>query len=165
VTRTRGLGLAVLCISLVVMHYAVRPLLGTRATVDFLAAGVLLAAVRTRPGAAAIVGCAAGLVADAMAPSSFGAAMLAFTVVGGAASWLKATFFGENITLDAMFVLGGKLAFDAIFMLTERRLSTGDAMMHLVTWSALSALLTAVAGVVALVVFRPLLQPRVGELS
>ena len=58
---------------LIVAHFAVRPLFASRASVDFLLIAVLFSAVRMRPGVAAIVGLAAGVVVDALAPSVFGA--------------------------------------------------------------------------------------------
>ena len=46
---------------LVALHYSIRPLLGTRISVDFLVIAVLLTAVHVRPGVAALIGFAAGL--------------------------------------------------------------------------------------------------------
>jgi hypothetical protein len=46
---------------LILLHYTLRPLLAWRAEIDFLVIAVLLAAVRLRPGAAAVVGCVVGL--------------------------------------------------------------------------------------------------------
>ena len=40
----------------VVLHYTLRPLLGWRAPMDFLVLALLLAAVRVRPSAAAVIG-------------------------------------------------------------------------------------------------------------
>ena len=47
---------------LVVLHYTLRPLLGTRVTADFLLIAVLVTAVEVRPGVAAVVGLLAGAV-------------------------------------------------------------------------------------------------------
>ena len=51
---------------LLVLHYTLRPLLGWRAPIDFLIIAVLLAAVRIRPGSAALVGFALGLATDSL---------------------------------------------------------------------------------------------------
>ncbi len=59
---------------LVALHYTVRPLLGWRVSMDFLVIAVLLMAVRVRPGAAAMIGFATGLVADSLTPTSRGPA-------------------------------------------------------------------------------------------
>ena len=55
-------------ILLLIAHYTVRPLIGGRAPVDFLAIAVLFSAVRLRPGAAALLGFAVGLTIDALQP-------------------------------------------------------------------------------------------------
>ena len=80
---------------LILLDFSVRPLLGWRAEIDFRIIALLLAAVRMRPGSAAVLGCIMGLVADSLTPHAFGAGALAMTVVGYMASWLKAVFFAE----------------------------------------------------------------------
>ena len=125
-----AVGLVALFAGLLVLHYSLRPLLG----------------------------CLAGLAADALSPSSFGAAAIAMTGVGFAASWLKASFFDEHIALNAVFLLLGKLGFDAVFLLAERRLSVGPLLLQLGVWSLLSAVITAVAGLAVLVLFRPIID-------
>jgi rod shape-determining protein MreD len=93
---------------LLAAHYTVRPLIGGRAQVDFLAIAVLFSAVRLRPGGAVVMGFLIGLMVDALQPDSFGAATLAFTLVGYAASWLKAVFFADHVALTGLFVFAGK---------------------------------------------------------
>jgi rod shape-determining protein MreD len=144
--------------ALLVLHYSLRPLMGWRTPVDFLLIGVLLVSVRVRPGTAALLGCFAGIAADALSPSSFGAAAIAMTCVGFGASWLKASFFDEHIALNALFLLLGKLGFDAVYLFAERRLSVGQVLMQLGVWSLLSAVVTAVAGLAILVLFRPIID-------
>jgi len=51
---------AVAFVILVLLHYSLRPLLGWRAEIDFLLIALLLAAVRVRPGTAALIGCGSG---------------------------------------------------------------------------------------------------------
>jgi hypothetical protein len=70
------------CLLLIVLHYTVRPLIGSRISLDFMVVAVLLLAVRVRPGIAALIGFAAGLIADSMVPLSFGAGALAMSAVG-----------------------------------------------------------------------------------
>lgn len=152
-------GLVALFAGLLLLHYWLRPLLGWRAPADFLLIGVLLVSVRIRPGTAALLGCFAGLAADALSPSSFGAAAIAMTAVGFAASWLKASFFEEHIALNALFLLLGKLAFDTVFLVAERRLTGGQLFVQLGVWSLLSALITAAVGLAVLVLFRPIIDP------
>ncbi len=143
---------------LVTLHYTVRPLLGWRAPVDFLVVAVLLTAVRVRPGTAAVVGFVSGLAADALTPEAFGTGALAFTAVAYLASWLKAVFFADNFALNGIFFFLGKWASDLVIVLAERRLHGLDLLQQILLWSPLSALVTAVAGLVLLIVLRPLLD-------
>lgn len=155
----RGISLALLFALLLAMQYTVRPLLDLKAEVDFLVIGLLLVAVRVRPGTAAILGCFTGLIVDALAPLSFGAGALAFTAVAFVASWLKAAFFAENIALNAAFIFGGKVVADVAYLLVERRLHGEALVSQLLVWSPLSALVTAAVGIVLLVFLRPLVEP------
>jgi rod shape-determining protein MreD len=148
-----------LCAILIFLHYTLRPLLAWRAEIDFLVIAVLLAAVRLRPGAAAVVGCVVGLAADSLTPNTFGAGALAMTGVGFAASWLKAVFFADNLALNAFFFFAGKWTYDVIRLLTERNMSGAELVMQAFVWSSLSAAVTSLAGVTLLLMMRPLLQP------
>jgi rod shape-determining protein MreD len=133
----------------------VRPMLDWRAGVDFLIIALLLVAVRVRPGAAAAVGLVMGIVADALTPEAFGAGALAMTLVGFAASSLKAAFFAENLALNAVFVFVGKVLHDLVFLLAERRLGGAELALQLVAWTPLAALVTAGVGLVAMALLRP----------
>jgi rod shape-determining protein MreD len=155
----RGVSLALLFILLLSMQYAVRPLLDWKAEIDFLVIGLLLVSVRVRPGTAALLGGLTGVIVDALAPLSFGAGALAFTVVAFLASWLKAVFFAENIVLNAAFLFAGKWAADVAYLLLERRLQGGALASQLLVWSPLSALVTAAVGIALLVFLRPLVEP------
>jgi rod shape-determining protein MreD len=146
--------------ALVALHYTVRPLLGWRVSADFLVMAVLLMAVRLRPGAAAVLGFATGLVADSLAPTAFGAGALAMTLIGFAASRAKAVFFADNVLLHASFFFVGKLVHDIIFLLAERRVGLVEFVAQLFIWVPLSAALTAIVGVFLVVVFRPMLEPQ-----
>lgn len=143
---------------LVVLHYGLRPLLGWRAPIDFLLIAILLSAVRMRPGAAAIVGFVAGIATDSLAPEGFGCGALALTTVAYAASWLKAVFFADNLALNGIFFFLGKWLTDLVIAVAERRLHGVEFVSQVLLWSPLSALATAVAGLVLLVVLRPLLD-------
>jgi rod shape-determining protein MreD len=144
---------------LLVLHYTLRPLLGWRAPIDFLVIAILLAAVRIRPGNAALAGFALGLATDSLNASGFGAGALAMGLVAFAASWMKAIFFADNLALNGFFFFLGKWVYDIVFTITEQRLSGGDMMTQLLLWSPLSAVNTAVAGIVLLILLRPVLEP------
>jgi rod shape-determining protein MreD len=144
---------------LVLLHYTLRPLLGWRAPIDFLLLGVLLISVRVRPGGAAALGFIVGFVADSLTPAALGAGAVAMTVVGYSSSWLKAVFFADNLPLNAFFFFAGKWVFDIIYFVGERQLGGFELLQQLALWSPLSAAATAAAGVLLLLVMRPLLDP------
>jgi rod shape-determining protein MreD len=160
VSLARTIWLTLVFLILVVLHYTLRPVLGWRASADFLVIALLLVAVRTRPGVAALAGFALGLLADSLTPAAFGAGALAMTVVGFAASWLKAAFFADDIALNGAFIFGGKWMFDTIFLLVEHRLRGTDLLLQLLLWSPLAAAMTAVAGLLVLLAVRPVLAAR-----
>lgn len=158
---SRTVSLAVIFLLLVALHYTLRPVLAWHASIDFLVIALLLVAVRTRPGAAALAGFALGLLSDSLTPESFGAGALAMTIVGFGASWLKAAFFADNLALNGVFIFAGKWAFDAIFLLAEHRLQGTDLLVQVLLWSPLAAAVTAAAGLVVLLTVRPVLgAPR-----
>jgi rod shape-determining protein MreD len=158
VSVQRALRAAVLFAALVAMHYFVRPLLGWRVSMDFLVIAMLLVSVRVRPGVAAVVGFALGLIGDSLAPETFGAGALAMSVVGFGASWLKAVFFSDNVFLHAFFFFVGKWAFDVVFVIAARQGGVYEMATQIVLWSPLAAALTAVSGVVVLLLFRSMLE-------
>lgn len=151
---------AIVCVILIAMHYTLRPLLGWRASIDFLLIALVFGAVRMRPAGAAVYGFLVGLVADSLAPGAFGAGALAGTLVGFAASWLKAVFFADNLALNAFFLFIGKWALDLVYILMERRMHGTEMLMQLIVWSPLAAAVTALAGVVAIAVLRPIFEVR-----
>jgi len=144
---------------LVLLHFSLRPLLEWHAEIDFLLIAVLLAAVRMRPGAAAVMGFGVGLLIDSLTPSAFGAAALAMSSVAFAASWLKAVFFADNLALNGFFFFAGQWAFAIIYVLAEHQRSGVDLAQEIFVWAPLSGAVTAAAGVILLVIMRPLLEP------
>lgn len=144
---------------LVLLHYTLRPLLGWRAPIDFLLLALLLTTIRVRPAAGAIIGLALGLVSDSLTPAALGAGAVGMTVVGYLASWLKAVFFADNLALNALFFFLGKWVLDVIYFTVEQRLGGIEVIQQILLWSPLSAAATAIAGVLLLLIMRPLLEP------
>jgi len=144
---------------LVFLHYTLRPLLGWRAPMDFLLLALLLSAIRVRPAIGALIGLALGLVSDSLTPDALGAGAIAMTVVGYLASWLKAVFFADNIALNALFFFLGKWLFDVIYFVVENRIGGIELVQQLLLWSPLSAAATALAGILLILIMRPLLEP------
>ena len=149
-----------LCTVLVLLHYTLRPLLAWRASADFLIIALLLASVRVRPGVAAIFGFVLGLASDSVALSAFGAGALAMTLIGFGWSRLKAVFFADHVLLNGFFLFLGKWAYEIVMNLVERRIGGVELVMQILVWSSLSAAVTAVAGVLALMLLRPVLETR-----
>ena len=151
---------AIVCLILIVMHYTLRPLLGWRASIDFLLIALVFGAVRMRPAGAAVYGFVLGLAADSLSLGAFGAGALAATIVAFAASCLKAVFFADNLALNAFFLFVGKWMFDLVYVLMAQRMHGTEMVMQIVVWSPLASAVTALAGVVALTVLRPILEVR-----
>jgi rod shape-determining protein MreD len=113
-----------------------------------------------RPGLAALLGFAMGLVADSLSVGAFGSAALAMSVVGFAASWLRAVVFAENLALHAAFFFAGKWLFDIVFLIIERRLKGFELVTQLFIWSPITAMVTALAGILVLILMRPMLETQ-----
>jgi len=160
VNWTNAARTAIVCLILIVMHYTLRPLLGWRASIDFLLIALVFGAVRMRPAGAAVYGFVLGLAADSLALGAFGAGALAATIVAFAASWLKAVFFADNLALNGFFLFVGKWLFDLVYVLMAQRMHGTEMLMQIVVWSPLAAAVTALAGVVATTVLRPILEVR-----
>jgi rod shape-determining protein MreD len=150
----------VLCSILIFLHYTLRPLLNWRAAPDFLIIALLLASVRVRPGVAALFGFVLGLASDSLALGAFGAGALAMSVIGYTWSRLKAVFFADHVLLNGFFLFLGKWAYEIMMNLVERRMQGAELLMQILVWSSLSAAVTAVAGVLALMLLRPVLETR-----
>jgi len=160
VNFSRSLVIALMLALLVTLHFTLRPLLDWRAGVDFLVIGVLLVAVRVRPGVAAVLGLALGAAVDAMNPEAMGAGALAMTLMAFAASRLKAAFFADDLGLNAVFVFLGKVFFDIVATFAEGRLSGMTLLWQLIAWTPLSAVATAAVGLVVLAAVRPAFEER-----
>jgi len=144
---------------LVLMHFTVRPWLGhPRWGPDFLLLALMIFAVRSRPGAAAVAGFLVGIVSDGLANVAFGAGALSHTVVGYLLAWGKAVFFPDNLMVNAGFFFLGSWFRDLLILLASGQLSALDLILQLVTWSLIMATTTALTGVLLLVVFRDWLR-------
>ncbi len=146
----------IVVVILVVLQFAVQPLMPWRVSPDFLVIAVLYAAVRMRPAWAAVLGFGLGLAADTLTLGGFGAGALAMSLVAFGASWLKALFFADNVAINAAFLFLGKWAFDFVFLLAQHRMAPGAMIVQLLFWSVLSAAFTAVVGLVLMGLLRPL---------
>lgn len=152
--RANRLQMTAVLALLLVLHFYVRPRLwDPRSSPDFLFVAMMLFAMRSSPGAAALGGFAAGLIADSLTPARFGAGALAHTLVAYVGSWARAVFFADNLLVNAAFVAGGLWVRDLIVLVVsgsgERSLLT-----ELAVYSPLQALSSALFALLVLVAFR-----------
>ncbi|MEO8451872.1 MAG: rod shape-determining protein MreD [Gemmatimonadota bacterium] len=148
---------------LLALHFYLRPRLWDgRGAPDFLLLALLLVALRSRPGTAAIVGFLVGLITDVLTPARFGAGALAHTVVAYLAAWGRAVFFPDNVLVSAGLFAGAVWVRTAILLLASGA-AAGELASGLGFWAPLQAATTAVAGVVLLLVARDRLAIRLDE--
>jgi rod shape-determining protein MreD len=126
---------------------------------DFLLLALLLIAMRSKPGTAAVAGLVIGFVTDVLTPAHFGAGMLAHVLVGFVASWGRAVFFADNLLVNfGLFFLGTWLR--NVLMLTFSGTSFGELAEEATVWAPVQGLTTAVAGVNIVSRFRDWLVVR-----
>lgn len=157
VTRTQ---LALVLLLLLVLQFYFRPRLwNARVSPDFMLIGLMLFAMRSGAGLAALAGFLVGLIADTLTPARFGAAALAHTVVGYLGSWGRAVFFADNMLVNAGFVAAGLWLRDLIVLLasdTDHR----QLFTELTLYSPIQALTTAAFTLVILMTFRAVFSVR-----
>ncbi len=145
---------------LVVLHFGLRPRLGyPMIAPDFLLLALVLYAMRSRPGAAAVAGFLVGLAGDAMVPARVGAGALAHTVIGYLAAWGRAVFFPDNLFVNGLVIAFAVWARSAI-QLAASGPAPGGLVVPLLVWAPLQGLTTALAAALVLVVFQRWLDIR-----
>ncbi len=153
-SRANRVQVVVVLLVMVVLQFYIRPRLwGPRVSPDFLFLGLMLFALRSSPGVAALAGFVIGLASDALTPAHFGAGMMAHTVVGYVSSWSRAVFFADNILVNAAFVGVGLWVRDLLMLLLS---GAGDRPLftELTIYSPLEALATAAFALLVLLAFR-----------
>lgn len=154
IARAARLQLFAVMAGLIVLHFYLRPRLwDPRMTPDFLLLALLLYAMRSRPGQAAVAGLVVGLIVDAVTPARFGAAMLAHTIVGYLAAWGRAVFFADNVLVNVLFVAAGVWVRDLLLLLVSGVFGS-QLVRELTIYAPVQALVTGVAAFVVLVAFR-----------
>ncbi len=152
------LRLALVFTTLIVLNYTVRPILHWQVSMDFVLIATMIVAVRVRPGVAALVGFATGLLVDVQNPDALGSSALALACIAFGASFLKASVFSEKPTMNAALFFLGKWGYDLIFVIAEGRITASDSLQQIFIWSPLSAALTAAVGAMSLSLMSPLLR-------
>jgi rod shape-determining protein MreD len=162
--RGERVRVALILALLAVLHFTLRQWLGDqRVAPDFLLLALLVYALRSQPGRAAVAGFLIGLLSDSLLPVAFGSAMLAYSVVGYLAAWGKAVFFADNPAVAGGLFFVGVVIRDALVLLWGGHAAGTSAVWQLTVWTPLQALTTAVSGVIVLFMFRHWLRVRVGE--
>jgi len=149
------LRLAAVLVVLLAAHLWLRPMLfSARLAPDFVLVALLFFAIRSRPGAGAVAGFVVGLLTDAVGPTTFGAATFSLTIIGYGAGWLKALVFADNPLVTAVFVFAASWLRDVLELAASNALRNASVTTQLLVLSPASALTTAAAAVVALLLFR-----------
>jgi rod shape-determining protein MreD len=162
IRREERLRLAVVLGLLAVLHFALRPWLGSpRVAPDFLLLALMVYAIGARPGNAAIAGFLIGALSDSLLPVAFGSAMLAYAVVGYLAAWGKAVFFAENPMVAGAFFFCGVVVRDLLVLIWGGHAGGTSMIWQLGVWTPLQGLTTAFAGILTLLVFHRWLHVRV----
>lgn len=145
---------------LVLAQFALRPRLGYPAIApDFLLLALMLYAIRSRPGTAALAGFLVGLAGDAVTPARVGAGALAHTVVGYLAAWGRAVFFPDNLFINGVVIALAVWIRNAIQLLASGP-GPGGLTVPLLVHAPLQALTTALMAALVLVVFQRWLDIR-----
>lgn len=135
------------------LHFALRPVIDPWfARPNLLVCAVLVAALKLRPGAAAGVGFALGLLEDAWALADLGMSALLLVLMGYLGSQTREQFVGEEPLFMGTYMFIGTWLYQAAVYL--RLGAGGDALSYLLVESPLDALATSAVGYVALLLVR-----------
>lgn len=158
--RVSRIQLLLVMLLLVILQFYIRPRLwDARISPDFLLIALMLFAMRSSPGVAALAGFAVGLIADTLTPARFGAGALAHTLVGYLGSWGRSVFFADNVLVNAAFVAVGLWVRDFIVLVASGT-NHRQLIAELTLYSPLQALTTAGFALIVLVTFRSMFSIR-----
>ena len=143
---------------LVVLHLGVHVAVGLRGgfAPDLLTVALLLGARRLSGSGAAALGLALGILNDALSLTAFGALAVTYAIVGFIGARSRDLFEGDSLLFVAAYVFLGKWLRDLIYMVLTRSAPWSDL------WSSapIAALYAAVAGVIALTLYRAATSDR-----
>jgi rod shape-determining protein MreD len=140
---------------LVVLHFFLQLTLGLglRAP-DLLTVAVLLGARPLPGGGAAGLGFALGLLEDSVSIAAFGAAAATFTIIGYLGARTRDFFVGDSFFFLAIYLFLGKWIQEALYYALAGGVRRGEPVEMLLVQAPLNALYVAVAGLVALFIYR-----------
>ena len=142
---------------LVVLHLGVHVAVGVRGFApDLLTVALLLGARRLSGSGAAALGLALGVLNDALSLTAFGALAVTYAIVGFIGARSRDMFEGDSLLFVAAYVFLGKWLRDLIYMILTRSAPWSDLWSN----APIAALYAAVAGVVALTLYRAATSDR-----
>ncbi len=127
---------------------------------DLLTVAALLAARRLSGVKAAIVGLLIGLLADSIALVGFGASSIALVIVCFLGARTRDMFEGNSALFLGLYLFIGKWLRDAIWYAVAPAAHEGQQLSTLWTAAPMHALITAVCGAIALMIFRAVVGER-----
>jgi rod shape-determining protein MreD len=139
---------------LVLLHLVLRLALGLTMVPDLLVVALLLGSRRLGGVGAALLGLGLGILADSLALIAFGATAVAFVIVGYLGARSRNFFEGDSYLFVAVYAFLGAWLIEAIRFVVGGAMARGVEPLVLATDGALTALLTAVAAVIALAGYR-----------
>lgn len=126
---------------------------------DLLTVAVLLAARRMPGAGAAGLGLALGLVRDSVGVAAFGAGGVVLTALGYLGARTRDIFEGDSLIFTALYLFLGKWLHDVVYALLSGGVR-GGVVDLMVTDAPIAAGYAALAGVVALVLYRMTARAR-----
>ena len=151
----RSWSFAVFIFLVVLAHFTIRLAIGAGPGMpDLLTVAALLAARRLSGAQAAALGLLLGVLDDALTVVAFGSAAVALSVVCFLGARSRELFEGDSVLFLTVYLFVGKWLRDALVYLLSPATRTADTVPELFIGMPLSALAAAVAGVVAIVVYR-----------
>ena len=127
---------------------------------DLLTVAALLYARRLNGASAALLGLFLGLLADSLSLVAFGASAIALVFVCFLGARTRDMFEGNSTLFIAFYLFVGKLLRDAIWFVFAPAAREGQGVDVLWTTYPIHAVVTAIAGAVALMLFRAVVGER-----
>lgn len=155
--RQNNVAFWIFIILLVVVHLGVHVGVGIRGLApDFLTVALLLGSRRLSGSGAAGLGLALGVLNDALSLTAFGAMAVTYAIVGFIGARSRDLFEGDSLLFVAVYIFLGKLLRDLIYLALTRSAPWSDL------WSVtpIAALYAAIAGLVALMLYRAATSDR-----
>ncbi|MFP4624742.1 MAG: rod shape-determining protein MreD [Gemmatimonadota bacterium] len=146
-----------LIVALVVLHFVLHLSLGLGPWApDLLTLAVLLGARQLPAGSAAGVGFVVGLLGDAVSLSAFGAGAITQTVLGYLGARSRDLFVGESLLFLTLYLFLGAWVQNALYYGVAEGVRRGEPLQTLLLYAPLEAAYVALAGLVAMLVYRTL---------